>query len=142
MPMKKYLYALMFLLITGVSLMAQTVKKNTPAGIIFFDGSLPAFEILLQDSGKPGFVFLYSAGQRESAAIKRLLEDESVINYVDSAYHAYKTDVTENPQLALKYGIENVPCLIIIDKNLRERSRIYGYRTPADFINLLKQVFE
>ncbi|MGZ5244772.1 MAG: thioredoxin family protein [Bacteroidia bacterium] len=142
--MKKYIYLLLsiFLLFTLNIAEAQNTKKSHVKEIKFFQGNLQDFETLLLDKGKPGFVFLYSDGQRESMAMNRMMEDQSVINYVDSNFLAYKVNVEENPQIALQYGIENVPCLILIDTFRRERDRLYTYRAPQDFRKFLNQVFE
>lgn len=132
----------LFIVFYANSASAQKTKTIKPKKITFYEGTLAGFETLLLDKGKPGFVFLYSEGQKGSVAMQRMMENQDVINYVDSNFLAYKVDVEADPMIALEYGIENVPCIILIDNFRRERDRLYSYRTPHDFRKFLNQVFE
>ena len=46
----------------------------------------------------------------------------------------YKIDVDENPNLASKYGISSIPCLILF-VNGEAKSRILGYRPLNDIVS-------
>jgi hypothetical protein len=122
---------------------AQNTNSPKPKTIKFFKGNLPEFETMLLDNKKPGFILLYSTTQRESLAMNRMLDEKEIVKYVDSAgFQAMKIDVAEYPDIALQYGIENVPCVILIDNFRREHDRLYNYRSAKDFRIFLNQIFE
>ncbi|RYD69221.1 MAG: thioredoxin [Sphingobacteriales bacterium] len=141
--LRNYIYILLAFLLLGFSQNASAqAQKKQPKEIKFFQGNLPDFETLLLDKGKPGFVYLYTNGQRDCMAMNRMLQEKEMVQYVDSNFLAYKVDVEENPMIALQYGVETLPAVILIDNFRRERDRLYNYRSAADFRKFLNQVFE
>jgi hypothetical protein len=143
MPKLFYTLFAVLCMFSTMHVSAQNTNSSKPKSIKFFRGSLPEFETMLLDNKKPGFILLYSTTQRESLAMSRMLDDKEIIKYVYSAgFQALKIDVAEYPDIALQYGIENVPCVILIDNFRRERDRLYNYRSPEDFRKFLNQVFE
>ena len=141
--MRKNIYFLLAitLLAFTYTASAQSAKKQVEE-IKFFEGTLPQFKTLLLDSGKPGFVYLYINGQRDCMAMNRMFQEKEIAQYVDSNFLAYKVDVEENPDVALLYGVETLPAVILIDNFRQERDRVYNYRTSKDFRKFLNQVLE
>jgi thioredoxin 1 len=46
-----------------------------------------------------------------------------------------KVDVDTNTELPIKYGIRNVPTLVLIDENGTELKRIVGVQTQDQILN-------
>jgi thioredoxin 1 len=46
-----------------------------------------------------------------------------------------KVDVDTNTELPIKYGIRNVPTLVLIDENGTELKRIVGVQTQNQILN-------
>lgn len=138
-----YSFFVVLCMFSTIHVSAQNTNSSNPKTIKFFKGNLPEFETLLLDKKKPGFILLYSATQRESLAMSRMMDEKDIVKYVDSAgFQAMKIDVAEYPDIALQYGIENVPCVILIDNFRREHDRLYNYRSAKDFRKFLNQLFE
>jgi len=46
-----------------------------------------------------------------------------------------KIDVDQNSEMSAKYGVRNVPCLVLVDGNGNELNRIVGVKSEQQILN-------
>src|SRR5688500_17997994 len=147
------IYCLMKLYITLISALiivfsanAQTKKapQKTPVKtqkqVNFYESDYVKFSEMLLDSGKPGVIYLYFKAHRPSEQMTSIFEQKHIVEMIDSHYYAYRANVREDVELALKYGIQDVPCIILIDKSHREYDRLYGLKSAEEVERFLRQL--
>ncbi len=59
-----------------------------------------------------------------------------VMEEVSEKCKVVKIDTDEEPDLAIKYGIMSIPCVILF-KGGKEVSRIVGYHPATEFFNMI-----
>ena len=62
---------------------------------------------------------------------------EAIAKESDGSYRVGKVDVDENRELALRYGVQSIPTLIVF-KNGEEVTRALGVRPKAAILQMLK----
>ncbi|MCK9152143.1 thioredoxin family protein [Methanobacterium alcaliphilum] len=65
------------------------------------------------------------------------LSNDDVKQKLAQKYVSVKIDTDNNPQLSSEYGIYGLPTIIIMDSNGKEITRLLGYQSPEDLLNLL-----
>ena len=62
---------------------------------------------------------------------------EQLANESDGSYRVGKVNVDEAPELAVRYGVQNIPTLIVF-RNGEEAARALGVRPKAAILQMLK----
>jgi hypothetical protein len=110
----------------------------------FYKGSLLAFQTTARDNHIPSLLYIH--GDENDARLvlyeRRVLEDSDVALLIDSALMIYQVDATKDYNVPLQYAIEDLPVLILFDKNGWEISRLYGYHHPDEVVKFLKEIYE
>jgi thioredoxin-related protein len=122
----------------------NTAKKLTPVKaareIKWFKGQETDFEDSIKKWKKPAFLYIYLDNGDASASFeKTVLKDTGIINFVDSNFVAYKLNLEYDSPNAMKYMIDDVPCVILFGRKGQEIDRITGYEGKADVKKFLKK---
>ena len=62
---------------------------------------------------------------------------EQLANESDGSYRIGKVNVDDSPELAMRYGVQNIPTMIVF-KNGEEVNRAVGVRPKAAILQMLK----
>ena len=66
--------------------------------------------------------------------------DTNIINYVDSNFMAYKLNLLYDWPNAMKFGIGDVPAVILFDrKNTKQIDEMEGFHDAREFKKFLRQ---
>lgn len=64
---------------------------------------------------------------------------EPVMNEIGKEHKVYMIDTDENDELAMKYGIMSIPCIIYF-KDGKEVNRSIGLRSKDEILDMIKNV--
>jgi thioredoxin-like negative regulator of GroEL len=118
----------------------STASKAKIGGIHYFTGSETDFKVEMRSKRKPGILFIANdKGKASQAFESKTLNDTGIVKFVDSNLVAYRVDAPEHPFVATDYSIEDIPCVILFDRNGREIDRVTGYKTIDEFKKFIKQ---
>jgi thioredoxin-related protein len=120
-------------------------KKPTalkmPKEIHWVKGSEIDFEDSAHKVRKPAILYIYvDEGDACPAFYNKVLMDTNIINYVDSNFLAYKLNLEYDSPNAMKYDIDDVPAVILFDRNTQKIDKMEGLHSAAEFKKFLKQV--
>lgn len=114
-------------------------KKAAVRPLKFFNGTQNQFENLLRDSSKPGIIYVMTASGWPSQRFeKNVLQDPSIVNLIDSNYYIFKVDAGESPDIVFQNELEDLPTLLLLDRNGRVTDKLQGYTEPDKVKKFLK----
>ena len=117
-----------------------TAPKDAVKEIHWASGKEPDFEDTVRKTKKPAFVYIYINGWDEVAKFNQnVLEDSNIVNFVDSNFMAYKVDMEYDSPNGIKFMIDKVPAVILLDQDGKAMANIQGYKDPKEFKKFLKQ---
>jgi thioredoxin-related protein len=88
--------------------------------------------------GKPMVVFFFTTWCGYCKKMDReTWKDPAVIDEMSRNFIASRVDVERSEQLAVPFGIETYPTIVMLDGGGREISRAVGYRTPRELLRWL-----
>ena len=97
-------------------------------------GSADAFDKLIQDAGKPVLVDFWATWCGPCRMLAPILEE---LSGQHPELKIVKVDVDENRDLALQYGIESIPTLLVF-KGGQMADRSVGLVSPQEILDLVK----
>jgi len=120
---------------------AKDDKPKTPVKEIHWvQGKEPDFEDSVRKYKKPAFLYIYIDSWEDVVKFNQnVLADTNVINFVDSNFMAYKVNMEFDMHNAIKFAIDGVPDIILLDKNAAPVGILQGYHDAAEFKKFLKQ---
>lgn len=92
--------------------------------------------------GKPVYVFFYSEHCPYCRLMEATLTDEGVARVLNSEFIPVRVDVDERPDLASLYMVPGTPAHLFLYPNGSIIGGALGYRSPEEFLNMLKRVRE
>ena len=147
--MKKLIFTVLLLALPVSLIFAQgakhsKTKKNVPKTpvkeIHWTEGKEPDFEDSVRKNKTPAFIYIYINGWEDVQKFNQnVLADTSIINFVDSNFVAYKVDMEYDSPNAMKFMIEGVPAIILLDQKGTEMAVLQGYHDAKEFRKFLKQ---
>jgi hypothetical protein len=134
----KIIITLAITLIFYTAMLAQS-----PPEIHYFQGELIDFQVAAKERKMPALLYLHGDNDAQQILYdRRTMSDTSLISMIDSALVPFQVNVAEHYNIALKYGIEDLPVLILFDKNGWEIDRLYGRHKPSEIIKFLKEIYQ
>ena len=147
--MKKFIFTVLLLALPASLIFAQgarhsKTKKTAPQTpvkeIHWVQGTEPDFEDSVRKNKTPALIYIYISGWEDVQKFNRnVLADTSIINFVDSNFTAYKLDMEYDSPNAMKFMIDGVPAIILLDQNGTEMAVLQGYHDAREFRKFLKQ---
>jgi thioredoxin-like negative regulator of GroEL len=124
---------------TAVKKKPVPVKKAKE--INWFQGTEIDFENEAHKLRKPAILYIFTDNNEVCTSFyKNVLMDTSIINHVDSNFIAYKLNLEYDSPNAMKYDIDDVPAVILLDRNTQKIDKMEGIHSPVEFKKFLKQV--
>jgi thioredoxin-like negative regulator of GroEL len=142
------LLILMFLAVQGFAQTKRPAPKPAPKPVQktkmlkYYTHSYDSFRMELRQKHVPGLVYIYSDHFGNVKAFeKNVLNDTGTVRFMDSAkFLVYKLNAPEDEQLAVSFGLEDMPALILMDANGWEIDRLIGFRTKKEVFDFIEQV--
>jgi thioredoxin-related protein len=133
--MKKLVLAIAIMLFTLPSFGQKTIK--------YFKGDDVKFKAEMRSSSKAGFIFFTHEKSVEANTFEtKVLHDTGVVKFIDSNLLALRINGPDYPYVVMSYGLDNLPAVVLFDRNGREIDRFYGYKDKLEFLKFLKQITE
>jgi hypothetical protein len=125
-------------------MLSSTAYAQRMPEIKFFNGTLQDFQVAAKDKGVYSVLYLHGDNDDAKQILydRRVMADTAVVEMLDTAAMVYQFNVNTDYNVALRYQLEDLPALILFDKNGWEISRLYGYRSPAEIVKFLKEIYE
>jgi thioredoxin-related protein len=70
----------------------------------------------------------------------KTFKDQKVASFLKDKTVAIKIDVDDNEELAKKYNIKSIPCLVFLDGDGKETGRILGFHDTAAFLEKAEKI--
>lgn len=71
---------------------------------------------------------------------RNTLENQEVIDNLNSKFITVIVDINKNPEVASKYSVYGTPTIIFLDNNANEIERNEGYLPPDEFLEVIKGI--
>lgn len=71
---------------------------------------------------------------------RNTLENQEVIDNLNSKFITVIVDINKNPEVASKYSVYGTPTIIFLDSNANEIKRNEGYLPPDEFLEVIKGI--
>lgn len=71
---------------------------------------------------------------------RNTLENQEVIDNLNSKFITVIVDINKNPEVASKYSVYGTPTIIFLDSNANEITRNEGYLPPDEFLEVIKGI--
>jgi len=92
-----------------------------------------------KETNKLVFIYFFSPTCPYCKLMKRdTLQDPRIIDILSEKYIPVKVNVVERPDLARKFGVPGVPCVLLITPDEEPTKGLVGYASPEELLKILK----
>jgi thiol:disulfide interchange protein len=129
----------LFIILVAVVGISMLVRAFAAAEVVPWREDFAAAQAEARDAGKPVFAYFTASWCGPCQQMQRTTWADASVEAALADYVPVKIDIDRHQALAMQYGVQGIPYMVVLDEAGQPVRETVGYHSSTDFINWLRR---